>query len=444
MAAAQSVTSWTEWLTGLARSSGSAAAGALSEELRFPTADGLVIVREELGLEHLGGSVSRARCPTSGIEFDLRRLRVGAEEGGLVALEALEAVDREADLATRAGQHPNVLRCHGVLVQNAGATHSRLLLCDACTFDLAAHLADGDLPVGEVADLGQQLAFGLGHLHSCGILCGGLSAQGILRGLDGFWKLADFRRAALLPVAASQWREMSRSRPQESPLEARGCTDDALKPEADVWLLGSLLSKLLAGAGLAMEGAALPPQRLTEPLVARLWLLLHWLLADTAESRPCAGESAALLGAVLHTPPHELLEEMPATERRRCCAVAAAAARQLAIDLAPGSSWRLFELPLERLKEELADSRPFDLLLENCGVDLHALSEAAEEEDQGPLTEGFDIGFSTSKKVLNSDVSTSASSMSDESGRADEGCFATKSACDETCKPETTDLLGLG
>ncbi|CAE8691991.1 unnamed protein product, partial [Polarella glacialis] len=51
--------------------------------------------------------------------------------------------------------------------------------------DLAAHLANrpgGELSAGEVADLGQQLAFGLAHLHSLGILCGSLASAGVLRG----------------------------------------------------------------------------------------------------------------------------------------------------------------------------------------------------------------------------------------------------------------------
>lgn len=39
-------------------------------------------------------------------------------------------------------------------------------------------------------------------------------------GNDGLWKLRDFCRAALLPVAASEWRGRTRARPQEAPPEA--------------------------------------------------------------------------------------------------------------------------------------------------------------------------------------------------------------------------------
>ncbi|CAE8647546.1 unnamed protein product [Polarella glacialis] len=448
--------SWSEWLAEkLARSPG-AVVGALSEELRFPTADGLVVVREESQLQHFQGSVSRARCTTSGIEFDLRRLRVGAEEGGLVTLEAFEAVDREADLVVRAGSHSNVVRCHGVLVQNVGGTHSRLLLCDACSEDLAAHLANrpgGELSAGEVADLGQQLAFGLAHLHSLGILCGSLAPAGVLRGTrDGLWKLADLRRAAVLPVAASEWRERCMAKPQA---RGRGRSDDALKPEADVWLLGSTLSAVLFGGGSssssgtgssgssAIDGVpAVPPHRLTDPGSARLWLLLHWLLAEDPESRPCAGESAALLGAVVHTPPQELLEEMPRRQRQRCRNAAMAAARQLAVDLAvsapavPGSptgrrhssrAWQLAELPLKSLREELDDPSLVDLLCANCGLDPEAGAEDGLEGEGGlegsaaadaaAVTAAGEIARAAAVKQdqRSSDLSTNASSSSEDS-----------------------------
>eukprot|EP00440_Ansanella_granifera_P026628 gb/GFBE01028921.1/.p1 GENE.gb/GFBE01028921.1/~~gb/GFBE01028921.1/.p1 ORF type:complete len:483 (+),score=89.02 gb/GFBE01028921.1/:1-1449(+) len=480
MAKGLTITSWSEWLTGLARAPSAAAAGAFSDELRFPTAEGLIVVREELPLQHARGTARRARCTTSGAEYDLRRLRVGAEEGGLVALEALEAVDREADLAGRAGSHPNVVCCHGVLVQNAGATHSRLLLCDPCTMDLASYMAElgSDLPVGEVADLGQQLAFGLGHLHSLGILCGGITPPGVLRGLrDGFWKLADFSRAAVLPVAASEWRDRCRARPQEAPPEARSHTDDAVKPEADVWLLAALLSALLCGAG-SVGVPAVPPRRLTDPGVSRLWLLLHWLLAEGPECRPCAGESAALLGAVLHTPPLELLDEMPARQRRRCRGVALAAARQLAVDLAVEASsggnraWRLAELSLERLREELRDSSQVDLLLENCGFDPSSILEAddaGDHEAEGSEAEHCAavraVAAAEKKAVcqdvgVHSDISTNASSSStsDEPPGLSSACSAGadsvtafKSSCSElpeeaaasAVNSESADLLGL-
>ncbi|CAE7556829.1 unnamed protein product, partial [Symbiodinium necroappetens] len=144
----------------------------------------------------------------------------------------------------------------------------------------------GTLLAGELADLGQQLAMGLSHLHSLGMLYGSLAASGVLRGsLDGLWKLGDFSRAAALPVAASEWRSRSGAKPCEAPPEARGSTDDALKPEADVWLLASLVLATLCAAKPGDAFFALAPERLLDSAVARVWLLLQWLLAEDGKCR---------------------------------------------------------------------------------------------------------------------------------------------------------------
>ncbi|CAE7748421.1 rskn-2 [Symbiodinium pilosum] len=324
-------------------------------ELRFGTSEGSIRVREESG----GPRGSRARCVVSGAQYDLRRLIAQpTASSGHVALEALESVQQEAELSERAGKHPNIVRCHGILVQNVGPSHCQLLLCEPCGIDLLQHVAakGGDMAAGELADLGQQLAMGLAHLHGLILLYGSLAATGVLRGsLDGLWKLGDFSRAAALPVAASEWRGRSGAKPCEVPPEARGRTDDALKPEADVWLLASLLFGTLCGSapgpGIRLWGAesrnilefpnlngqplsemplvsvgggdafALAPERWSQPVicvefdcsglerasmwifvvqvslmrlwhfdsarlldasVARLWLLLRWLLAEAA------------------------------------------------------------------------------------------------------------------------------------------------------------------
>ncbi|CAE7790286.1 unnamed protein product [Symbiodinium sp. KB8] len=308
-------------------------------ELRFGTSEGSIRVREE----SRGPRGSRARCSVSGSEYDLRRLVARPTAvSGHVSLEALESVQREAELSERAGKHPNIVRCHGILVQNVGAAHCQLLLCEPCASDLSQHVASkgGTLLAGELADLGQQLAMGLSHLHCLGMLYGSLAASGVLRGsLDGLWKLGDFSRAAALPVAASEWRSRSGAKPCEAPPEARGSTDDALKPEADVWLLASLVLATLCAAKPGDAFFALAPERLLDSAVARVWLLLQWLLAEAPEGRPSASEAAALLGTATLTPPQvslmarltrltaselplraeELLFEMPSRERRRCC-----------------------------------------------------------------------------------------------------------------------------
>lgn len=413
----------------------------VGSELRFATDEGAVLVHQP---HRQDAQRSRVHCTVSGAAFDLWRLFAApaspggaGRPGGLVSLEALEAVQREADFAQRAGRHPNIVRCHGVLVQNEGAVHSKLLLCEPCMFDLATHTASSSsLPSREVSDLGQELAFGLGQLHNLGILYGGFDASGIFRGHDGLWKLRDFCRAALLPVAASEWRARSHARPQEAPPEARGSTDDALKPEADVWMLGSFLSSLVSGLPQGTVALAIAPQQLVDAAVARLCLLLQWLMAEAPEERPCAGEAAALLGALTFTPPQEILAEMPLREQRRVCSMAVAAARQHAVDLAvaPSDIADIAELPLERLRvlgEEI------NQILDNCGMDV------AFRPDNAPELEAQAVptpcaGF-RQKPADIADASTNASGMSDEISES-KLASPSKSA---PKKEDSTDLLGL-
>ena len=400
-------------------------------ELRFATDEGAVLVQQP----RQDSQRSRVHCLVSGAAFDIRRLCASpGSSSGLVSLEALEAVQREADFAERAGRHPNIVRCHGVLVQNEGAIHSKLLLCEPCVFDLATHTSGSSLPSREVADVGQELAFGLGHLHNLGILYGGFDATGILRGHDGLWKLHDFCRAALLPVAASEWKKRTRWRKQEAPPEARGSTDDALKPEADVWLLASFLSSLVSGFAQGSGALAMSPQQLLDASVARLWLLLHWLMAEAPEERPCAGEAAALLGALAFTPPQEILAEMPWREQRRVCSIAVAAARQRAVDLAVAEPWDIAELSLERLR---ALAGEINQILDNCGLDAAFKLDDAPEPKSEPVPAPC-AGFCQKQASDIADASTNASGMSDE---CPEGKSASPKGASK--QADTADLLDL-
>jgi len=393
---APSTTSWSEWITELARVPGDTYNALMGSDYRFPTDQGLIIVHEEGPLAHLGATV-RARCTTSGREYDLRRLRAGANAGGLVALEALEALEREASLSMKAGVHSHTLRFRASLIENTGGTHCRLLLCDPCSADLRAYLSmrSDKLPASEVAELGQQLAFGLGHLHNVNILYGSMTPTGVVLGRDGLWKLADFNRSAELPLTAAEWQSQCAGSGQplekvdEIPPEARGSSSTDMWPEADVWLLGHLLAVLLLNEangdvapgvekGSTMLAATIAA--LEEPLVARFWLLLHWLLAVEPADRPNANETAALVSTVAQAHPQEMLEEMPPAARCHCGNVALAAARQLAVDEAVAAAAgaaehgrlvrRLSGLPLAELRRELADTSRVDRLCGNCGIEL--------------------------------------------------------------------------
>lgn len=361
----------------------------------FPSSRGILNVREDdsaLGHFEQAG-VHRACEVSTGEEFDLRRLRAAAEAGGMVSLGLLEAMELEVEIMGSIGPHVHVTRCHGSLTENVGFSHSRLLLCDPCVGDLAAHLAAGEgkpLPITETTDLGQQLAFGLSHLHNMGILCGsGLVATGVLRGKDGFWKLGDFSGSGRLPMYASVWI-FKENRP--APPEARKSDDSELTAAADVWMVGHLLAQMAlrgSAATSAEDGGddvpMLAPSALLEPLVARLWVLLHWLLSGVAKQRPGAGDFAALLGALQYMEAHEILQDMPKAVRERVFATGTAAARNLALEAAiantPKNSStsrdmlidRLASASLAEVREALADAALADAdeieqLCRNCGI----------------------------------------------------------------------------
>eukprot|EP00929_Paragymnodinium_shiwhaense_P075107 TRINITY_DN38405_c0_g1_i1.p1 TRINITY_DN38405_c0_g1~~TRINITY_DN38405_c0_g1_i1.p1 ORF type:complete len:544 (-),score=138.71 TRINITY_DN38405_c0_g1_i1:42-1673(-) len=401
--------SWSEWLDGAAKQLPVAAFDALEGVLgqyRFMTSCGPLVVREERALSHpgctSGGSApswTRARCPSSGKEFDVCRLGAGSESGrGFVPLGLLQALDREAELAeelSRQAEHPHLLRCYGKLVENVGGFHYKMFLYDQFEENLVAHLAEneGVLEPEEVGEVGQQLGQGLAQLHRLGIFHGGPRPRAVVRGCDGQWKLCATGCSARLdpPLLAADWRRQvaSEDKRDEVPPEARGDEDDesVVVAETDMWLLSHLLASLLFREGAlhgetdGNTGIAAAPEELVDPIVANLWLLLHWLLAARPEDRPCAREAAMLLSTVRWAAAHDLLEGMPDEMRARCCHASVAAARQLAVDKAASASGagslevaRLAGMTLQELRKVLGSAsagRAVDRLCENCGIDLN-------------------------------------------------------------------------
>mmetsp|Transcript_11278 Transcript_11278/g.24421 ORF Transcript_11278/g.24421 Transcript_11278/m.24421 type:complete len:489 (-) Transcript_11278:351-1817(-) len=400
----------------------------LSQDRRFPTEEGLIVVREEGELNYFKGSVTLARCITgSGREFALRRLALspaaegasadppstsssskkvrsrraapipGGPGGSFVSLEAMEALVREADLMLAAGQHPHVLRCYASVVENSPDAHCRLLLCDLCSKDLASHVAASQytapgvfapsLSPDEVAEIGQQLAAGLGHLHCLNILAGQVTSTGVLCGRDGLWKLGDFKSATRLPIRLDAWRAQQadggstlfegdglESTPPECRVPGANEHEVELSPTIDTWLLGLLLADLLLGD----NGLAASPAALQQLPLARVWLLLHWAFVEDSSARPWPHELAALLGGAAYCSPAELLESLPEQAHNRASQEAKASARQLAIDLAAAEVeeagrrvdfGRLAELSLVQLRQELTNSSAVDALCLNCGLE---------------------------------------------------------------------------
>lgn len=360
----------------------------------FNSEECAISVQEEHVLSHSNGAVSRARSSETGVEFDLRRLRTGSESGGLVTLAMLQALERESELAAQAGSHPHIVRCHASLVENIGAEHCRLLLRDPCVEDLAAHLNlhGGALPAESVAEIGQHLALGLRHLHGENVVCGSVSAHSVLLGCDGKWKLlGELSAAAELPCSMEEWRlrRIASTAPGGQPLllppEARVAAGGGHQREVtfglDIWMLGALLALALQGvedrgiggarAGNAVLAAA--EDVLLCPLSARLWMLLHWLLATEPLQRPQTRRLVEIMHTLEGWCPQNLLIEMPEYARFHCHGMAMAGARRLAFaDVARAGLNRSCTagLPLEVLRQSMANAHYVDLLCENCGLEL--------------------------------------------------------------------------
>jgi hypothetical protein len=297
----------------------------------------------------------------------------------------------------------------------------------------------------EALEVGQQLAFGIAHLESLGILCGpGLTSRGVLKGRDGFWKIGDLSNCQRFPAYSSSWQPSSN---QAAPPEVGVGLDEEITPAADVWMLGRLIAEVaiegcssspsesLAGHGGNAE-PLIPPQGLLQPLLARLWLLLHWLLTTVPAERPSAGEVAALLGQTLsHMLPHEILADMPAAACERALSTATAAARQLALEAATVGAIggaargalidRLAGAPLSEMQEALAETAAADelrSLCANCGLDgrhvekhSHAKSLHTDKSSLSPVP------------PLAEELSTDAESLRE--GDPDGEIFSTDSEC---------------
>jgi hypothetical protein len=320
----------------------------------------------------------------------------------------LEALERECNVAIQAGSHPHIVRCHASLVDNLAKEHCRVLLCDPCCGDLAAHLKahGGTLPVEEVVEIGQELALGLRHLHSLDILCGNVTQYGVLQGCDGKWKLlGDLSAAVELPCSVETWCQLHlSSSASNSPLllapEARAMptagdqqwpSKAQVTPALDVWMLGALLSGMVDGidarsiAGARAGNTVLPATEdvLLCPVAARLWMLLHWILATEVVQRPWSRRLVEVIHSLCELWPQDLLIEMPEYARFHCQGMATAGARRLAVAGVGGTSANrscTAGLPLEVLRQSMADPSDVDQLCENCGLELGEYSCASKDD----------------------------------------------------------------
>jgi tetratricopeptide (TPR) repeat protein len=181
---------------------------------------------------------------------------LGAHEatGVQVAVKTLPATSdaefrdrfvREGEAQARVDEHPNVVRVHSAGNQD-GVLY--LVLDYAPGGDLADRLASrGALPPREAAEIARDLARGLAHVHSAGVLHRDLKPQNVLFGEDGRPRLVDFGLARLEGrTALTESGVMLGTPAYMAPEQATG-ERDAIGPLTDVYGLGALLYTVLTG-----------------------------------------------------------------------------------------------------------------------------------------------------------------------------------------------------
>ena len=137
------------------------------------------------------GEVYRARDTRLGRTVAIKVLRSGADP------ELLRRLDREARAAS-ALNHPNIVHIYdvGEAASRAGAHYVVMELVEGET--LRRRLRPGPLSLGEILDLGAQLADGLANAHRAGIVHRDLKPENVMVTPGGVLKILDFGLAKVL------------------------------------------------------------------------------------------------------------------------------------------------------------------------------------------------------------------------------------------------------
>jgi hypothetical protein len=137
------------------------------------------------------GEVYRARDTRLGRTVAIKVLRSGADP------QLLQRLDREARAAS-ALNHPNIVHIYdvGEAADVPGAHYVVMEHVEGET--LRRRLRPGPLPLGELLDLGAQLADGLAKAHRAGIVHRDLKPENLMVTPDGLLKILDFGLAKLV------------------------------------------------------------------------------------------------------------------------------------------------------------------------------------------------------------------------------------------------------
>jgi serine/threonine-protein kinase len=114
---------------------------------------------------------------------------------------ALGRFERESRLASSLNQ-PNILTIHAVGRTVSGEPYIAMELVDGRT--LAAILAEGLMPMRQVADIAAQIAAGLASAHRAGVVHRDIKPQNVMVRSDGLVKIVDFGLSVLGRSALSE------------------------------------------------------------------------------------------------------------------------------------------------------------------------------------------------------------------------------------------------
>ena len=168
--------------------------------------------------------------------------------GRVVALKALkpgrskhlvseEWIQKEAEAVAKL-DHPAIVTIFDVGTCPAGAYLVMELLRGET---LAKRIEKGPLPVDEALRVAEQMAEGLAHAHSRGVLHRDLKPANVFVCEDGRVKLLDFGLAHLLGTEGSSG---AGTPAYMAPEQAAGA---AVDERADVWAAGMVLGEMLTG-----------------------------------------------------------------------------------------------------------------------------------------------------------------------------------------------------
>jgi hypothetical protein len=139
--------------------------------------------------------------------------------------------------------HPNLVRCFGAGVYETGAGRYVYVITEVADAILADILQDHALTLGEVRELGLQLAAGIGYLHECNLVCCSLDTSTVAKS-GATWKIADYSQLRMPgDTYAPETRRLLASSPSVPPEAYEGI----VTPAWDAWSLATVLTAALDG-----------------------------------------------------------------------------------------------------------------------------------------------------------------------------------------------------